>query len=240
MRTVSLSSVTQASLRAIARIPPFLQPLLIVGLSLLLLHPIWSAGTDDAGARERPQAQAPERRVKLPIEAAEARELVERTADFKAFKIAVVPRQLPSYHVIASNPDIKMLRELKYITVTEEWLSGGQTNVIEITPTGRTELFGHWREDADSYTLTLASRRIEDGTFVVQGANEKGKPDPNETLISFTWVWEPANAFARRIPMTRTYDARQSAYGLLRRERGRWNVAALRFDDRSIDYVKRQ
>ncbi|HSP16297.1 MAG TPA: hypothetical protein VLV78_16235 [Thermoanaerobaculia bacterium] len=176
--------------QAFDRTPVFLQPLILVGIPVFLLHPLWTYGTADAGAREQPRNLAPTRHQEPIVPPELVRQSVEGDPSFGEIKKAMCPRRVPDrYEEMQRYPAIRILQGGEWATVTNDSSRGVYEKVIEITPAGRLELMNDLSEEGDQYVINIARR-----SYIRGSENESfGQAGTTEVVAGFRWQWQPLN-----------------------------------------------
>jgi hypothetical protein len=220
------------------RIPVVLQPLLFVVLPVLLLHPLWTSGAADAGAKEqgRKFELTPNRRAQVPVPVDFVRQTVQADSRFTDIKQAMCPRRLPDrYEEIARYPAFRILQNSHWGTVTDDSSRGVYEKVIEITPEGRLEFMNDLTEDADRYIFNIARRSYIEGS-------EIERPGPNGVSVAFRWKWQPLNKPGAIFDLSPPYRSQDSLNGSAEFKDGPngWELVDLWLEDDGHNYMTSQ
>ncbi len=234
---MDISMLRRAARQMIDRIPLLVQPLLFVVLPAILLHPLWTSGAADAGAREQGRKFEPTRSQAPLLPPDVVRQSVEQDARFAEIKKAICPRRVPDRHEeIDRYPAIRILEGGQWVTVTDDSSRGMYEKVIEMTPDGRLELMNDLLDDANEYVFGIARRTY------VQGSEVESPQNPNEVDVHFRWRWQPLNKPGGRFtlfPSTRADDSLNGTASF-KRGPGGWEMVDLSLEDDGHDYMHAQ
>jgi hypothetical protein len=238
---MDFAKLRRRSLEVFGRVPVFVRPLLLVVMPVVLLHPLWTAGMEDEGARERPMTVATTTRAPDFLETVRVHEAIERHPAFSETKKAILPRRLSDHGDRDRYPAIHALVTLGYITVTEDSSLGTIDLVIESTPDGRLQLMEDLREDATHYVVSLARREYLPDTEHVN----IDRTTADKASVQFKWRWQATNKAGEALdrvsnPSSWDNEARFRGVATFTRARGEWRLDHIDWHDESVDLMKRQ